>query len=442
MTPKTNRRNFVLSMSAGAAALTQPFFEREIQAQEASKPPMRLVVLQTPDGRPPEVWVPTGSETDFRLGSSLLPFESLKNDMVVMSGVDILRGEGEPHCQGFSTWMTGVRPHDTVDNYTAARAPSFDQVIAQEASIHGDRSLRSLQVAGDMSTVSFDISHRYMSWAGDDQPLPGAHDPLAIYQMLFAGLASGDSTAEKQAQLERTLKRRKSVLDFLERDWSRMAAKMPLAQRPNLEAHLEAIRALERQLSAVVTDSCKVPGEADLPPVDDFPRRYAANLELVKMALACDLTRIVTFMSSPTTSSLHHQNWIPEMDSDGHHHNLTHAGDVANLNLIGTWYSQQIAQFVQGLKDTPDGDGNLLDNTVVVYGSELGYGNIHTPENVPFLLFGNAQGQIRTGRYLNFLENRRSTNDLWVSVAQLMGLDWETFGDEDKNRGAVPGLVG
>ncbi len=437
---KTGRRSLLAGLSTfGGMMLLRPFLRREAAADGGVPGPMRLVVIQTPDGRPPETWVPQGTTTDFTMASGLTPFEPLKDDLVILSGIDIPRGPGENHCQCFVALMTGTNGAPTVDNYTAAQAPSIDQVIGLEPSIVGD-TIPTLQIAGDMTTIPNDISHRYMSWAGADQPLPGEHRSTAIYETLFSNyVPPGDDAAVK-----RLVQRRGSVLDVLEADLKRISDVAPAAQRPQLDAHLEAIRTLEKNLDDLgssALEACIPPAPDDLPDQSDVPKRYVANLDMVRLALACDLSRVVTFMSSPSTSNLRHRQWIPEMESDLIHHYLSHEGNVSELTHIGKWYAGHIANFVQGLKRIPDGVGTLLDHTVVVYTSELGYGAGHSSRNTPTVIFGSAAGRLSTGRYLNFLDSPRPFNDVWVSVAHLLGLPWETFGSPEKYLGPIPGLA-
>jgi len=442
---RTTRRGLLATGVAGlstfaGAMLLRPFLRREAAAFGGTAGPMRLVVIQTPDGRPPETWVPQGGVEDFTMAPGFAPFEPLRNDLVILSGIDILPRDGEPHCQAFVTMMTGSNGAESVNNYTAAQTPSFDQVVGLVPAIVGDTPIRTLQLAGDMTTIDIDISHRYMSWAGPDQPLPGEHRPQAIYQTLFSNfVAPGDSAAA-----ERLMRRRGSVLDLLEDDIGRLSAVAPAAQRPQLDAHLEAIRTLENNLDdlgGTALEACVPPAPEGLPAEDDVAPRYVSNLDMVRLALSCDLSRVVTFLSSPSTSNLRHSGWIPELMTDAIHHDLSHAAAVPELTLIGQWYAGHIANFVQALKDIPDGTGSLLDHTVVLYTSELGYGALHTPANTPTVIFGSAAGQLQTGRYLDFQASPRSFNDVWVAVANLLGLPWDTFGSPEKNFGPIPGLI-
>jgi hypothetical protein len=458
--PFVSRRAAIRSLGglgAVGANLVRPFHAREASAQQGQVGPSRLLVIQTPDGLPPETWVPKGSEQEFTLGSALRPFDALKADLVALEGIDHRPGSNEPHCASFVAWMTGLAGVMPKSNYTAAQGPSFDQVLAKETPLGKGSRYESLQLSGDMTTASFDVSHRFMSWAGKDQPLPGEHRPPEIFKRLFQGLVPADRSAEAARAVERVIAERRSVLDLLASDWKRMSAVLPAAQRPAFDAHLEAIRGLERNLEALAA----APASARCRPPDPvpeasngagFPAAYKANLDMVRLVFACDLSRVVTFMSSPSTSHLLHNRWLPGLSTSGpsgaigpagSHHSLSHAGDVTSLGRIGAWYSERIAELITALKATSDGAGSLLDGMLVVYGSELGYGRTHTPSNVPFLLFGKAGGRLRTGRFLSYGASspRRTSNDLWVSVANALGLSWRAFGDPKRCNGPLPGLV-
>ncbi len=444
-----NRRSFLTGLSLGAATLIAPFFRREAAAQQATAGPKRLLVIQTPDGQPGMFWKPTGTGTNFSLGPTMKPYESLKSDLVLIEGLNHLAGGGEPHCQAFVQWMTG-RAGNTTGNYTAAQAPSIDQVIASNDAFVAKTAFRSLQLAGDMTTIDIDVSHRYMSWAGVDKPLPGEHRPLKNYARIFQSLLPGGATADAQAALARRIREKRSVLDLLKSDGARMAAVIPTAQKEYFESHLAAIRSLEMKLANMSTTpgnaQCKAPDKATFPGDNadsktDLPSFWKANAEIVRLTFACDLTRVMTFVSSPSTSNLVHANWAPGTASRAHHHDSTHGENMDNLRAINLWYAGRIAELVTGLKNTPDGGSSLLDNMLVVHGSEFGSTGIHSTTNIPFVLFGKAGGALQTGRALSYASAPRSSNDLWLSILKVLGMPQATIGDPSKCKGELPGLA-
>jgi hypothetical protein len=280
-------------------------------------------------------------------------------------------------------------------------------------------------------------------------PLPGEHRPLQNYARIFQSLAPGGATAQAQAALARQIRERRSVLDLLKSDGKRMEAVVPAAQREFFESHLAAIRSLEMKLSMMAMPSnpqCRLPETGQFPTATDnsrdkLPDFWKANAEIIRLTFACDLTRVMTFVSSPSTSNLVHNDWAPGMTSRAHHHDSTHNDLNQNLAAINLWYSKRIAELVASLKATPDGAAPLLDNMLVLYGSEFGSTGTHSTTNIPFVLFGKAGGQLQTGRYLSFLGSPRSSNDLWLSVLELLGMPRATIGDPAKCDGPLPGLA-
>lgn len=443
---KQHRRRFLGGLGAAGAAFVLPFLQRETWAQTGVSGPQRLLILQSPDGRAYELWRPTGSGADFQFGPTMQPFEPLKSKAVLISGLDHLADDPEPHCGGLVQWMTGMAGNFDGNNYTSGKIPSVDQLVATNAAFVGSTRFPSLQMAGDMTTEDGDRSHRYLSWAGNNLPLPAEFRPLENYKRIFEGITLAPTNAGS-TQANRTVLERKSVLDLLLKDAARMAAVVPIAQKDYFAAHVEGLRSLERNLSLMggsPAAGCSSPDSTQYPTgnsSEQFPAYMKANLEIIRLAFACDLTRVITFMSSPTTSGLRHQTWNPAIPNTEDHHASSHDSLIPNLTAINAWYSERMAELVTALSQTADGAGSLLDSMLVLYGSELGDGREHSHRNVPFVLFGGAGGKLATGRYLNFVDNQpRSSNDLWISVLGILGMPTTTVGDPAKCGGPVPGL--
>jgi hypothetical protein len=205
---------------------------------------------------------------------------------------------------------------------------------------------------------------------------------------------------------------------------------------------------IEHTLSSTVP-SCVLPNSSAYPAIDadsqkELPAFWKANSEVVRLAMACDLTRVVTFMSSPTTSNLYHSAWAPGMDNPNlYHHASSHAYDMPNLQAINLWYTQRIAEWVTNFKNTQEGDGSgasMLDNMLILYGSEFGDG-LHSTSNIPFVLFGKAGGALKTGRYVSYLSSPRSSNDMWLTVLKLLGIPLATIGDPAKCGGVLSNIA-
>lgn len=441
---KLGRRRFAQALGIGAGALAMSPFARMLSADTHSAP-KRLLIAHFPSGTVTSNWMPSGGERDFVLGPILRPFEAVREHMVVLEGLNIVRESGTPgdnHGSGMIQVMSGGSPRNADGFQTpVAKHPSIDQLVASAPGYGDHTRFASLQLAADVRADRDDLYHRVMSYAGAAAPLPPEQRPAEAYARVFGELMPGGATDETRLELERARSRRQSVLDFLGRDLGRLSSRAPADQRPKLDAHLEAIRELERTLDDPAVGMCEAPDELGrlISTVDGSHGAIGqAHLSIVKTAFACDLTRVATFMWAPGTSHVNFSSVLPGVESKGHHA-ITHSGGdrTADLTAIDTWYCERMAQVVQELADTPEGDGSLLDSTLVVFMSEMARGG-HSFTNCPFVLFGGSRLGLEGGRFLEY--SGRSSNDLWVTVANAMGLDIDTMGDADKCRGALPGL--
>jgi hypothetical protein len=231
------------------------------------------------------------------------------------------------------------------------------------------------------------------------------------------------------------------VLDRVYRDLQRVHPRVAAADRGKIQAHMDAVRDIEHALDS--TGECTAPDlEAGLNPnsMSDIPRLFQVQWELLARALACDMTRVASLQFSVSENDQIIYDWLG-IDYEVHHL-ITHSNTgpaKADLAVIYRWYSEQVAYFLDLLDSIPEGDGTVLDNTLVVWGSEIGRGWDHSFQQVPFVLAGGASGAWPTGRFLQLggVEHNR----LLVSVARAMGVDIDTFGLTDVSTGGLPGLL-
>jgi hypothetical protein len=216
--------------------------------------------------------------------------------------------------------------------------------------------------------------------------------------------------------------------------------RLPAEDRPRLEAHAEAIRSIERQLDALGRE-CEVPVLGD--PVDvkakeNYPAIGRLQMDLLFQAHLCDLTRVSSFMWSNADS----WQYFPWIGIDEEHHALSHLTDDASidkLTAIDTWYAEQMAYFFGLLDGVPEGDGTMLDNSLVLWGNEIGKGDTHSHENIPWVLAGSAGGRLSTGRFIDY--GSEPHNNLLLSVLHAFGMESETsFGPAGYTTGPLPGL--
>jgi hypothetical protein len=401
----------------------------------ATDGPKRFVVFYTPNGFVMDDWRPDGSDTALDLSRSpiLEPLAPHAADMICIDGLDLNSAENQNHPISSLALLTG----SPVEGERTMSGISIDQAIAEQ--IGGDTALRSLELG--VQTRGF---HTICS-SGYNRPLPMADDPAEVFDRLF-----GDATADPdEADLLRA--RRRSVLDGVGGELSARADRAGGDDRLRLEAHLDAVRDLENRLDSMRSASagCTVPARPTVDPRanDSYPEVGRAQMDLLAMSFACDLTRVATLQWSYAGS----QTVFRWLGIDADHHEIAHANSD-QFTESQRWYAEQLAYLIERLKAIPEGDGTVFDNTCIVWVNELGMAGSHDTGNVPFTLAGSAGGALRTGRYLDIAGDhswgcRASNsacvphNDLWVSMLRAYGVDADTFGAPDCCTGALPGLA-
>jgi hypothetical protein len=425
-----SRRAFLGGLgSAAALAPFVPVLESEAgQAQH----PKRLILLFSPNGSIHENWAPQGTETDFTLPTILAPLEAHRDRLVVLDGLEVIRqGLGDGHQMGMGSLWTGSKLLS--GNFSGAGYAghaSVDQVIAN--AVGGDTPYRSLELG--VQTGGANVWTR-MSYAGANQPLPPEDDPQAVFDRLFAGLDADP------AGVERLSAERKSVIDLVKADLASLQPHYGASDKVKVEKHLDAIRAIETR-NAAGAPTCDVPQvDLSMDPFanDNFPVTVRRQIDLMVMAMACDLTRVASLQCSKSVSQVVF-SWLGQT---GGHHDLSHLGEndpsmVSQMTAVNVWYAEQVRYLLDALAAVPEGEGTLLDNTLVVWGNELGRGNSHSNHPVPFVLAGGAGGAMQGGRHLTF--DRVPHNRMLVSLCRMMGMDVDTFGDNDPGAGGLAGL--
>ena len=462
-----SRRRFLGGL--GAAAALSPFIPLlNASGQEQFTPPKRLLLVFTPDGTGPSIdWMPQGTEREFALRFVHQPLEPIKSKIVIPWGLRMsARGAGEQHAYGMAGQWTGSQlfgPQNGADfdggngNRTGwGSGPSIDQVVArafgpnapyQRAPDQADPEVpfRTLEL-GVQSGQPHSVNR--MIYRDSEQPLHPETNPRAAFDRLFTGpLGNGDPTAVARIRAEK-----RAILDLVNADLNRLRTRVGAEEMQKIDNHAEALRGIERRLdSAGVGSACVAP---NAPPQlmngqrsnnASFPSEIASMSEIVTQALACDLTRVASLQISRGFSNVTH-DWL------GHtvgHHTMSH--DTSRdwnplLEQVDNWYAQQVVALLQRMDAIPEANGTLLDNTLVVWGRELGTTS-HRMDPWPVVLAGSARGGLATGRFLQVgsLGNantrvREPSAKLLVSVARLMGLEISSFGNNDPDSGPLTGI--
>jgi len=440
-----SRRRLLRGLGAMTAALTSPIW-RPATAFGADALPSaakRFITMFSANGTIPSAFFQAGAaEAPLTLGTILAPLEKYKARMLVLKGVHMSSANvtqpGGPHMKGPGAMLTGGKL--LAGSFQGAGGPagyadrvSVDQVIADR--IGANTPFRSLEF-GVRTTGGGPLE--VISYRGSNQPNPVVVDPQKMYTRIFA------NNNLSQAQLTQLIAERKSVLDFLKSDISSLRTRVNSDDKARLDAHLGGIAGLEQQLanSAVSCTPPAKPAVLDLKAEASFPTISRTQIDMMLLAQTCGLTKVSTFMWANADS----WQYFPWAGVNEEHHTLSHSGDsdqVATDKLIkiNVWHAQELAYILDRLDAIPEvGGGTMLDSTVLLWGNELGVGNNHTYQNIPWVIAGGGAGGLKSGRFIPYKDQPH--NNLLVSICHAMGMtDVTTFGIPELCTGPLSGLT-
>ena len=466
---RLNRRTVI--KGAGTIAIALPWLEamgssRTAHAQSSSTPLKRFVSIYQPGGTvrqggsKGDRYTPTGSETAFQLSPILAPLEAMKSRLIVLDGLDMKCADQtvldvEQHQGGSVGLLTGaIQP----GFFNYPKSPSIDQVLA--ARLSTKLAYSSLQLAirwatgkshgkiSAMNAVNFQATAPYA-------PIAPRLDPQDIFKTLFGSL---DGTNTGAAALTA---RRKSVLDFVDKRYTALSAKLGAADRARFEEHLTQVREIEKRLSTMTpgmgSGVCQAPTRVDtkgynptsglnssdtgsvvdsqtdsqIPDVGKF------MMDMLVMALACNLTGVASLQWSDTEA----KHTFPWLNLPDHHHFYQHDGGFRadECEKICNWYAQMHSYLLQKMAAVDMGGHSLLDESVVFVGSEISHPPLHTKTNMPFLLAGGDGKSLRTGRWVK--AGGKPHNKLLTALLNLFGDTRTSFGDSKFESSALTGLT-
>ena len=441
------RRNLLRGTLAATAAI--PLLDaRSALGQSAF--PTRFLVFFTPNGTRNSLFWPTGSETDFQLNELTAPLEPFKDRLTFLKGIRLndslqngaLGGTlGSEHARGTGGMLT-ARPLNAGTEFVSfgnttsgwGSGQSIDQYLAERVGI--DTTFKSLQLGVHVRDT--EVRAR-ISYRGSNQPNPPREDPADVFNTLFDG--AGVSS--------RLIAQRRSVFDIIRGETKRLMNIVGAADRQKLDAHLTSMREVEARLtqdgaaSGIATCSPPTMQPVDLNADDQYVEAGRLQMDLAAAALACDQTRIITFQWSYAES----EHLFQFLGINGNHHSISHdfsrsGPGYDNYNAIQTWYAEQLRYMLERLDAYQEGDGTLLDNTVVLWATEIGESTQHALSTMPYVLAGGASGRIRAGRLIDYGRSGRDNNQLLISIAHAMGVeDLTEFGDPSGATGPLPDLT-
>jgi hypothetical protein len=431
---KLNRRS--LFRGLGGFAFAVPWLESFGQTAL----PKRFIALYHPNGVHTDQWTPSGLGEDFTFGASQVALEPFKKDLLYLQGLDLtcaLTGEGEQHQRGLSGLLTGRKIEAGTftgnDGTLAGWASgiSVDQELVKGVG-QGAR-LGSLQLG--IKVGERDVSG-VVSYSAAAAPLLPQSDPRQVFTQLFGLNPPPDVEGEPLRR------RRVSVLDAVKAQFGMLREQVSTADRLQLDEHLQKVRELELKLTAlplpVLCRGAQPPPEVAWQTENAMPQVATLQLDLLVLALACDLTRVATVMFSDAKNHI----GMPFLGIPSDVHGISHYSDAdpqrLNLAKRDRWQAEQLAYLLGAMKKVSEGGGTMLDNSLVLWGSEVAKGNIHSHNDMPFLLAGHATNW-RMGRVVKY--GGRPHNDLLLSLLQGFGGTYSGFGDPAFNTGPLSNLA-
>lgn len=442
---RPTRRNMLRFL--GSSALALPIISRDRPAfadhGEAHK---RIIFFYTPNGTVPANFWPTGGEQDFELSPILTPLQEHRDDLLILGNVDMesaFNGPGDAHQKGTGQCLTATEllegnfAGDAGESAGWAGGISIDQKIAQ--AVGQDTLFPSVELG--VLVGKSDVGGR-INYRGPGDPIPPENDPAAAYARIF-----GDADASS-SELEQQRVRRQRLLEQVSMDYRRLADRMEDADREKLEIHIASLADIQSRLQRTGVEfggECQMLDlgtPLDPSRVDLLPDIGRLQMDIMVMAMACDLTRVGTLMWTHSVADYVY-SFLGEEFKEGHH-SLAHKGDedlpkVEQNTRLNAWYAEQLAYLISSLKAVPEGEGTMFDNCVVVWVDEQAKGNNHDRHAMPYVLAGSAGGFFDTGRYV--VQSKAAThNQLFVSLQNAMGIDDDQFGNPEYSDGELPGL--
>ncbi|MBI2689912.1 MAG: DUF1552 domain-containing protein [Acidobacteria bacterium] len=401
-----------------------------------AKPPVRMAFLYVPNGIIMKDWTPKADGAKYELTKTLEPLAAYREKFLVLSGLDQYNGQSlgdgaGDHARAGASWLTGVHPKKTLGADIHAGI-SADQVAAK--AIGKATMLPSLElglednkmVGGCDSGYSCAYSNT-VCWGSATTPLPPEINPRAVFERLF-----GDGETTDPAVRAQLAKQDRSILDFVRADAARLGMGLGTGDKRKLGEYLEAVREIEVRIqkiekqdpNAVVLPSLDRP--AGIPPT--FEEHINLMFDMMTIAFQADITRVITLMIGREGGNRTYRNiGVP----DAHHglsHHFNDTSKIERLQKIDQHHVAQLATFLGKLQATKDGDGTLLDNSMIMYGSSLSDGNRHEHLDLPAILAGGGAGRVHGGRHVKYAKGTPMTN-LFLSMLDIAGVQPEKVGD-------------
>ena len=419
------RREFIRSLGVSAAVL--PFLGGVPALAAGTAPGRRRIIFAfSPNGTVPTHFWPDETAADFQLPRILAPLEPFKARVLTLKGIsNKIRGDGDGHMRGMSCLLTAIElfpgniqgGSDTPAGW--AKGPSIDQEL--KSYLQGREETRTRFGSLELGVA---VPHRADPWtrwtyAGANQPVAPVDSPYELFEKLYGQIKDRELLG--------------SVLDDVQGDLKRVAARLGKEDRAMIDKHASFVRDMEVELQSAAEQRLDHPAPALEAGVstenDDIPRVMSMQMDLLVNAFANDMARVASFQFTNSVGQARFR-WLGIEEG---HHSLSHDPDLnepsqEKLLKINTWYCEQLASLARRLAETPEpgGEGSMLDHTTILWTNELGKGNSHTLDNIPFVLVGGGLG-FKSGRAVKF--DNVPHNRLWLAIAHAFGHEIRQFGN-------------
>ncbi len=439
LTKKAIPRRTILKSAQGALAL--PLLDAMIPAATGwaatpAKPTPRLGFVYVPMGADHTRWTPTSEKTLDELSPILSPLQPVRDYATVITNLRLQNAYPGTHDTSNSAFLSAA-PAKHTEGSDYYLGTTVDQIAARK--IGAETQLASLELAMDLNPLAGACNNGYacvyqncLSWSSPTTPLPSEAHPRVVFERMFG--EGGDAATRRLA-----LSRRESLLDSFTGSIAKMKGRVGASDRSRLDQYVESVRQVEREIERAerAVDENRTP---DLDRPVGVPAAFADHVKLMFdlqiLAYQADITRVITFQMSREQSN----RTYPEIGVSDPHHPISHHGNepvkLLKLSQINQFHVSLFSDFLQRMRDTPDGDGSLLDHSVILYGSGMGNSSLHNHENLPIILAGGGATGLKGNRHIKYAEPSNMSN-LHLTLLDRVGVHMDSFMD---STGEIEGL--
>jgi hypothetical protein len=427
-------------LRGAGVALALPFLDAMVPAfaspaKTAASAPVRMGFVYVPNGIIEAGWKPSAEGAGFEFNRTMKALEPFREHTLILSNLAQINGRslgdgGGDHARAGASWLTGVHPKKT-EGADIHSGISADQIAAR--AMGKETQFASLEIGVEAPSLAGGCDSGYscaytntISWSTPTTPIPMEVNPRTLFERLFGDGENTDAASRLEA-----MKERGSLLDFVKGSLDRLETRVGQGDRHKLTEYLDAIRDIERRIQRAEQQNAtmKMPHiELPVSAPEEFVDHARLMMDLMVVAYQADLTRVVSFMLAREGSNRSYR----EIEiSDGHHDCTHHQNDKVKIEKtikINTHHVNQFAYLINRMKSTQDGDGSLLDHSMILYGSSINDGNRHTHTDLPLALIGGAGGKLKGGRHIRYADET-PMNNLLLSMLDKIGVPTETLGD-------------